>query len=167
MHLERKIMIKLYFKKLLLMLIYVIICFLIYYVGFSILATLANFFEAPIIRYGVMFGIPAIIILIIIYKHRIEKKEMRRSYLERTNKEKLILKNEFLYMFRFPDFLTEIFSFTTIILPAVIAIGIGNQAPWWADVFAGTIILCILVSMFFVLDFIFWMIVHIAWRKRS
>ena len=50
-------------------------------------------------------------------------------------------------------------------LPVVIAIGIGSQAPWWADVFAGIIILCILVSVFSVLDFTFWIIVHTMWRK--
>lgn len=122
-------MIKLYFKKLFFMLGYVILCLVIYYVGYTFLVTAANFFEAPLIRYGVLLGIPAIIILIMIYKHRIEKKEIRRSYFERTNKEKLILKNEILYMFRFSDFLTEIISFTTIVFPFVIAIGLGSPAP--------------------------------------
>ena len=160
-------MVKLYFKKLGLMFFYVFLVFFIYYIGFGLLKTIANFFELPIIKYGVLFGVPTAIILISIYRHRIEKNEFRRSYLESTDKEKLILKNELRYMLKFDDFLAEMYSFATIIFPFVIAIGVGSQAPWYADIIAGILVFGVFLGFLFVLDFAFLIIVHMKWRKDS
>ena len=158
-------MIKSYFKKLALIFFYVAVCFSIYFIGYGALKTLSNFFEAPIIRYGILFGIPAFIILMIIYKHRIEKHEFRRSYLKSIGRERLTLKKELLYLLKFDDFLAETYSFATIIFPFVIAIAIGSQAPWYADILAGIIVFSVILGLFASLDFLFWMIVHTKWRK--
>ena len=158
-------MVKLYFKKLLSMLFYIALDVLIYYISYSILATIANFFENSIIRYGVLMGIPVVIICVIVCKRRIKNIEIKQCYLESINNTKPTFKTEIRYIFKFPHFLTELFSFATIVSPIVIVLGIESNASFWKDIFAGSIVLSVIVGIFFVLDFISWVIVHTYWRK--
>ena len=158
---------KLYFRKVLSMLIHLAICFAVYFIGFSILSLIANFFKHPIIRFGVLFGIPLVIVLIRVYHKRIEDNEMRRAYLALANKEKLVLKEEWKYMIKFPHFLAEILAFVTIFSPIVIAVGLANPANFFASILAGVIVLATFGAIYFVLDFALWMIVHNTWRKEA
>lgn len=158
---------KLYLKKVLSMLIHLAICFAVYFIGFSILSLIANFFKHPLIRFGVLFGIPLVIVLIRVYHKRIENNEMRRSYLAEANRERLILKEEWQYMIKFPHFLAEILAFVTIFSPIVIAVGLANPANFFVSIIAGVIILATFGTIYFVLDFALWMIVHNTWRKEA
>ena len=88
---------------------------------------------------------------------------MRRSYLVEANRERLILKEEWQYMIKFPHFLAEILAFVTIFLPIVIAVCLANSA----SILAGVIVLSIFVMIYFVSDFALWMIVHNTWRKEA
>ena len=158
---------KLYFKKVLSMLIHLAICFAVYFIGFSILSLIANFFNHPLIRFGVLFGIPLVIVLIRVYHKRIENNEMRRSYLAEANRERLILKEEWQYMIKFPHFLAEILAFVTIFSPIVIAVGVANPVNFFVGILAGAIVLATFGMIYFVLDFALWMIVHNTWRKEA
>ena len=75
------------------------------------------------------------------------------------------IKSELRYMLRFPEFIAENIAFATVILPFLIAIGVANPGPWWANILAGVVILCIGVGAFFIIDFLLWMLVHVSWRK--
>ena len=97
-------MIKLYFKKLLSMLLYAGIWILVFFIGYGAFATAANFFKFNIVRYSILIGIPAIIILAIVYNHRKEKTEIKRFYLKSVTDKKMILIKEIRYMLTFPDF---------------------------------------------------------------
>ena len=124
--------VKLYFKKLLFMLLYVSLCLLIYFLGFSILVSIANIFENSMIRNCVLIGIPVGIIFTIVYCHRRDKSGIRRVYLEQLGHVKLSIKEELAYILHFPEFIAELLAFFTIILPVILAIGVASAAPWWA-----------------------------------
>ena len=68
-------------------------------------------------------------------------------------------------MTRFSEFIAENIAFATVIFPFLLAIGVANSGPWWANILAGGIILCMGVGVFFVTDFLLWMLVHVSWRK--
>lgn len=156
--------VKLYFKKLLIMLFYVGVCFVISLLGSAILLTVANFFQNVLVRSLILIGIPAVIILGIVYHYRRENNDLRRAYQEYCNHEKMTFKKELLYMIKFPDFLAEILAFTTIIIPMTLILCIATNAPWFAEVLAGMIVLCIMEVIFIAIDFALWMIVHHWWK---
>ena len=159
-------MVKLYFKKLLSMFLSVALLILIYYIGFSALMTASNFFKALWIRYAVLFGIPALIILVMIYKRRTEGMENRRCYLKNIDTQKTWMKKELWYIIHFADFRMELVAFATFLLPFVVGIGVENQAPWWANIIAGTIIFCLIEGGFFLLDWMIWLLVHNKWQRE-
>lgn len=148
------------------MLLGVALCLLIYYVGFSALKTVSNFFKAQFVRYGVLFGIPAIIILVMVYRRRIENAEIKRSYLKICDTPKLIWKNEMAHMLRLADFRGELAAFATVLLPILIAVGMESQAPWWADIMAGIVVFCLSEGIFLVFDLILWLAVHHKWQRE-
>ncbi len=156
--------VKLYFKKLLIILLFAGLCFVISLLGSVILLTVANFFQNVFVRSLILIGIPAVVILGIVYHYRRENKDLARAYQEYCNHEKMTFKKELLYMIRFPDFLAEILAFATILLPMIIALCIATSEPLWAEMLAGVIVLCIAEAVFFVIDFALWMIVHHWWR---
>lgn len=159
-------MVKLYFKKLLSMFLSVALLILIYYIGFSALMTASNFFKALWIRYVVLFGIPALIILVMVYRRRAENAEIRRCYLTYSAPPKTGVKQEFLYILRLADFLMELAAFATILLPFLVGIGIENQAPWWANILAGIIMFCLFEGGYFLLDWMLWLLVHNKWQRE-
>ena len=156
--------VKLYFKKLLIMLFYAGVCFVISLLGSAILLTVANFFQNVLVRSLILIGIPAVIILGIVYHYRRENNDLRRAYREYCNHEIMTFKKELLYMIKFPDFLAEILAFTTIIIPMTLMLCIATNAPWFAEVLAGMIVLCIMEVIFIAIDFALWMIVHHWWK---
>ena len=149
------------------MLFFTALGFLIYYIFYSVLGTIVNFFgNSIIIRYSVLMGIPGVITYLIICNRRIKNIKIKQHYLESINNTKTTLKTELGYIFKFPHFLTEIFSFATIISPILIAIGVESNASFWGNIFAGLIVMVVIVGVFGALDFISWMIVHTVWRKN-
>lgn len=139
---------------------------LIYYIGFSALMTASNFFKALWIRYVVLFGIPALIILVMVYRRRAENAEIRRCYLKYSDTKKMGIKQEFSYILRFADFRMESAAFATILLPFIVGIGIENQAPWWANILAGIIMFCLCEGGICLLDWMLWFLVHNKWQRE-
>lgn len=160
-----EIMVKLYLKKLGAILLYTVLCFFVYFISFNILVSIANIFKTPIFRYGILVGVPVVIAFITVHRFRVEKSEIRRAYLSIVGTEKIGIKSELRYMTRFSEFIAENIAFATVIFPFLLAIGVANSGPWWANVLAGGIILCMGVGVFFVTDFLLWMLVHVSWRK--
>ena len=137
----------------------------VYFISFNILVSIANIFKTPIFRYGILVGVPVGIAFVTVHRFRVEKNEIRRAYLSNVGIGKMGIKSELRYMLRFPEFIAENIAFATVILPFLIAIGVANPGPWWANILAGVVILCIGVGAFFIIDFLLWMLVHVSWRK--
>lgn len=158
-------MVKLYFKKLFSMIIGLILWVLIYFVGYNLLATLSNVFENPIIKYLVLFGLPLLAIIIIVYNRRLENNEIRRSYKQAVESSKPTLKETIKYMSNFSDFRAELLSFATIFFPFVLIIGFGAEIPWWASIITVIVVWGVTVAICGIIDFILWTVVHNKWRK--
>lgn len=161
-------MLKLYLKKLLTMVVYICVFLALYFVVYSALFTLSNFFEAPVLRYLVLFGIPLILIFGVVYHFRAKDGFNRSEYLKNTDRAKLHLKDEFHYLLKFPAFRTELLAFSTFLVPFLFAIGISNEneAPWWANVIAGFLLYLLFAGVYAVIDALLWTSVHRKWRKN-
>ena len=168
-------MLKLYLKKLLTIGFYWILFFAICVIGYNALFTVSNFLKIKFIMYILIMGIPAFIIFEIVYHCRCNNLENKRSYISNNKDLKMNFKNEFYYILKFPDFQAEILSFATIILGFFIFIAIqivrASDVPLYAQLFAGLItgvlMLAIGSAIYFALDFLFWVLVHITWRKHN
>ncbi len=157
---------KLYFKKLWSIIVYALTCFAIYFIGFSIISLIANFFKNPIVRLIILLGIPLTIILIRIYNKRLENSEMRREYLASVNQEHSALKDEWQYMIKFPHFLAEVFAFSTLTFLFTFVTIIGIAVPFAVRIFSMLIVFIISAGLYFVIDFGLWMLVHRTWKKE-
>ena len=158
-------MVKLCFKKLLMMLLCVGICLAVSFIGFGVLGSLANFFVNPVVRSAIIFGIPALIVLIAVQAGRRANYKLRQEYLEYCHVEKWTLGREWRYMLRFPDFLAELIAFGAILVPFLLAICMASGAPWWADMIAAFFLLGVLSAVYCVVDFACWTVIHFLWKR--
>ena len=157
---------KLYFKKLISIMLYTLIFIAIYLIGFSIISLIANFFKSLLVRMIISFGIPLTIILIRIYNKRLENPDMRREYLASVKKGKLSLKEEWQYIIKFPHFLAELFAFLTLAFVYSFLSIIGFPVPFIIRILSMLLCFIIFASLYFVIDFSHWIFVHRTWKKE-
>ena len=157
---------KLYFKKIFSITLYSLICLAIYFIGFSIISLIANFFKNPIIKLIILLGIPLTIILIRIYNKRLENPEMRREYFAAVNQGRFALKEEWRYMIKFPHFLAEILAFSTLAFLFAFVTIIGIAVSFTVKLLSMLTVFIISAGLYFVIDFGLWMLVHRTWKKE-
>ena len=157
---------KLYFKKLTSIILYTLICIVIYLIGFSLISLIANFFKVLLIRQIISFGIPLAIILIRIYNKRLENPDLRREYLTAVNTERLNLKEEWQYIIKFPHFLAELFAFFTLAFLYSILTVIGVPVPFIIKILSILLAFVIFAGLYFIIDFFHWILVHRTWKKE-
>ena len=158
---------KLYLKKILYMLLYLGIFVVIYFVGFPVFYSFSNIFKNRIIRGVLLLGVPFIIMLALVFKMRLKNQKLAEDFKLKIDKDKKVLKRELDYIMRFPDFWAEMLLFSTFLLPVLIFVGVTSPAPLYADIMAGIILFIIFEALFFVADFIQWLIVHAIWLKEG
>lgn len=158
---------KLYFKKLLSILGHSALCIVIYFIGFTLLTLVANFFKNHFIRLCIAFGIPLIFVLIRVFNRRVENQEMRRTYLADANRERLIFGEEWHRICKFPHFLAEILAFATIDVVIAVVVAFLVTGPWWVCISVALIYFVAPCALFFIIDFFLWIRVHNAWRKDA
>ena len=159
---------KLYVKKLIYMALYVALFFFIYTLSFSVLATAAGFFKIFLVQCLIVYGIPFIIMVVFVYRKRSNNSERRREYLQyMENETKPVLKKEFLFLIKDPHFITEILAFATVIALFLFPIGAGVDGPFYAVFLGGLVIFILVNSIYFLIDFVHWMVVHKNWLKNS
>ena len=158
---------KLYFKKLLSILGHSALCIVIYFIGFTLLTLVANFFKNHFIRLCIAFGIPLIFVLIRVFNRRVENQEMRRTYLADANRERLIFGEEWHRICKFPHFLAEILAFATIDVVIAVVVAFLVTGPWWVCISVALIFFVAPCALFFIIDFFLWIRVHNAWRKDA
>ncbi len=157
-------MIKLYFKKLLSMVVYLLLCGIIYRVAFGLLFSIANIFKNPITDMLVLFGIPLAISIVIVYIRRTRNDKIRRAYLKELDDSKYCFDSELKYMLVFQDFRAEILSFSTLSIILFIFSALNTHSPWYAYLILFSVI-CLTDILAIIIDFGLWLLVHRAWRK--
>ena len=158
---------KLYFKKLISIFGHFALCLIIYFIGFSILSLIANFFKNWFVRLCIGFGIPLIFVLIRVFNRRAENQEMRRAYLADANRERLIFGEEWHRICKFPHFRAEVLAFASIAFVIAVVIFFMVIAPWWVYVLMALINFVAPCILFFAADFALWLKVHSTWRKDA
>ncbi len=158
-------MVKFYFKKLFSMLLYIVLFLVIYFLSYIVLSPMANFFHNQVVRYSFLIGIPALIVYVVISIRRINKGEFKHFCSDGSNSIKTTFAADIKCILRSSYFLADIFSFVTIILPFLISLGLESNASLGKDLFAGTVMLFLITGVFFVLDFLSWIIVLTFGRR--
>ena len=158
---------RLYFKKLISILGHTLLCIVIYCIGFTLLTLIANFFKNHFVRLCIGFGIPLILVLIRVFHRRSENQEMRRAYLADANRERLVWREEWHRMLKFPDFRAEVLAFASIAFIFAIIVAFIVTGPWWIYILVALIYLLAPCTLYFIIDFILWVIVHNSWRKDA
>ena len=158
---------KLYFKKLISILGHSALCLIIYFIGFSILSLIANFFKNYFIRICIAFGIPLILVLIRVFNRRTDNQEMRRAYLANANRERLVWREEWHRICKFPHFLAEILAFASLDFIITVIIAFLVIGPWWVYILVALLYFAVPCVLFFIIDFALWLKVHNTWRKDA
>lgn len=165
-------MLKLYLKKLFIIITLAISIMAVCYICYPVIGSIANLFYQPAIRYTILIGVPTILVLIFVYKRRIHNLDLRDDYIKHmkildATDSKRDLKKEFNYFKTFKPLQAEVLAFATVILPLVVAIGltVENGASVWINCLVGIIVFFLIVSVYFVLDITFWLLIHKIWLK--
>ena len=158
---------KLYFKKLMSILGHFALCLAIYFIGFSILSLVANFFKNWFVRLCIGFGIPLIFVLIRVFNRRAENQEMRRAYLADANRERLIFGEEWHRICKFSHFRAEVLAFASLAFIITVIIAFWVIGPWWVYIVIALIDFIVPCVLFFAADFALWLKVHNTWRKDA
>ena len=158
---------KLYFKKLISILGHLVLCLVIYLIGSSIISLIANFFKSWLIRFCIGFGIPLILVLIRVFNRRLDNQEMRRAYLAEANRERLVLKEEWSRICKFPQFLAELLAFVTIAFVVTVVVCFMLMAPWWFYLYIAFLLFVVPSVLFFIGDFALWLRIHSIWREDA
>ena len=158
---------KLYFKKLISILGHFALCLTIYFIGFSILSLVANFFKNWFVRLCIGFGIPLILVLIRVFNRRADNQELRRAYLADANRERLIFGEEWHRICKFFHFRAEVLAFATIAFIVTAVVCFMLIAPWWFEIYVIAIFFVVPCVLFFIGDFALWLKVHNTWRKDA
>lgn len=158
---------KLYFKKLISILGHLALCLVIYLIGSSIISLIANFFKSWLVRFCIGFGIPLILVLIRVFNRRLDNQEMRRAYLAEANRERLVLKEEWSRICKFPHFLAELLAFVTIAFVVTVVVCFMLMAPWWFYLYIAFILFVVPSVLFFIGDFALWLRIHSIWREDA
>lgn len=158
---------KLYFKKLISILGHLALCLIIYWLGITFISIIANFFKNWFVRFCIGFGIPLILVLIRVFNRRSDNQEMRRAYLAEANRERLVFREEWYRICKFPHFRAETLAFATLSFVITIFILFFFIAPWWFYIYLAAIFFVVPCVLFFIGDFALWLKVHNTWRKAA
>ena len=163
---------KLYLKKLFLIIAFSLSILGIYYICSPMLMSIANFFAHHAIQFTILMGIPTLLVFMFIYKKRVNNQSLRTDYVKyirslNTADLKLNIRNEINYFKTFKPLHAETLAITTLILPFAVGIGttVENDASFLVNCFAGLVVFSLIVGVCFVLAVTFWLFVHRNWLK--
>ena len=95
---------KLYVKKLGSIALMSLVFFGIYFLATFLLQTFVNFIESNLIKALIFLAIPAIFVVIRIYRRRLENAELRRAYLNQIADQEITWKQQLKYVLKSADF---------------------------------------------------------------
>lgn len=158
-------MFKLYLKKLLWCIIFLMIFVFIYFLSFNLLYTVSNFFkDKNILQQIILFGIPFICSLIFLCYLRINNKKFKTEYL--STDEHSFLKDIY-FILKSKNFICEILAFNTFLIPLFVFIGISENFPLIPFI-VGTILLILLSNLpFVIVDLLIWFLICKKWLYKK
>lgn len=160
-------MAKLYFKKLLFVVLYALVCFLLVIINIMLLSNVFDTIENPLLRLIAMFAFPISFIAIGAFFLRIRKKSLRTDYLQKANKEGMTFADEMKYMFRFPQFLAELLAYGTPALLIPLVLIMATDDNFIVKIILIWIAFLLLMVPYFAMDLLVWILVHTVWRKSG
>lgn len=154
---------KLYFKKLGMIIIYVAFIILLFFCMGFIGITVEN----TLIKNLFYFTAPTILILIISFLKRFNTFKLKHSYFEAIKDKNPGLRTDVLYILKSKDFKTEIFAFYTLLTPLFIyLISISKDLNIVILIICALITCTLCVLIFALIDFCLWIFVCRTWRKN-
>lgn len=161
---------ELYFKKLFSIILFAFCILGVFFISYSILATVSNFFKHPAIRYTILMGVPTFFVLRLVNKGRIKNQNLKIDYMNYlrnlgTTNLRIDVKNEINYFNTFKPLHAEVLAVATLLLPFVIAIGFSaeNEASIFVNLLIGLLIFSLFVGIYAVADIALWILVHKKW----
>ena len=163
---------KLYFKKLFSIILFAFCILGVFFISYSILATVSNFFKHPAIRYTILMGVPTFFVLRLVNKGRIKNQNLKIDYMNYlrnlgTTDLRIDVKNESNSFKTFKPLHAEVLAVATLLLPFVITIGFSteNEASIFVNFLIGLVIFSLFVGIYAVADIALWILVHKNWLK--
>lgn len=159
---------RLYFKKLLLVFCNLCLFIVIYLFDFFLFGVPEDLSPTnPEIRTVILMIVPLIVLLIIAYRKRLQKNNLRSEYFTYFNRQKPKLKNEIKFIINSTDFIAEVSAFSTMLLIflCMVVFNIKNNSPVFVNVLAGLIILITMICLFSFVNALIWHRVHKSWLK--
>ena len=167
-------MFRLCLRKIFTIIVFVIAISIVFYVFYPALGSFGNFFHQSSVRYLITFGIPALWVLIMIFKSRFDNRELRTDYIEFIRNQenadlKFNIKTELNYFKTFKPLHADAIAFAVLFLPLVVAIGftVENEASAFVNCIAGLIIFSVFLVICVGFDIFLWLLIHKFWLKNS
>ena len=160
-------MVKLYFKKLLSIVVHALICATVLLITTTFMSYVADMIENPFLKLIVIFALPITIVCAGVFFFRTRKKALCQDYLEKANPECMTFADEWRYITTSPHFLAEVYAFGTFALGIPFALIIGTADSLVVKIILIWIAFLLLEGPFYIMDFTIWVLVHAAWRKKT
>lgn len=160
---------KLYVKKLGSIALMSLVFFGIYFLATFLLQTFVNFIESNLIKALIFLAIPAIFVVIRIYRRRLENAELRRAFLNQIADQEITWKQQLKYVLKSADFRAEIAAFATVlllILSIVFLLG-GAKGYFWTNMMSLFLSFVLYEGIYVIIDMICWLAVHRIWFKEK
>ena len=160
---------KLYVKKLCSIAIMSLVFWGIYFLATFLLQTFVNFIESNLLKALIFLAIPAIFVVIRIYRRRLENAELRRTYLNSIADTEVTWKGQIKHIWKFADFRAEISAFATVLLLilSIVFIAGGAKGYFWTNMLSLAISFVIFEGIYIIIDMICWLAVHRIWFKEK
>ena len=146
-----------------------LVFFGIYFLATFLLQTFVNFIESNLLKALIFLAIPAIFVVIRIYRRRLENAELRRAYLNQITDQEVTWKQQLKYVLRSADFRAEIAAFATVLL-LILSIAFllgGAKGYFWTNMMSLFLSFVLYEGIYVIIDMICWLAVHRIWFKEK
>lgn len=161
--------IKLYFNKIFLALILFLTTFASLFVSFYACYIACSVLTQSLEIRGLLARTISIIAtsvfnLIFWYRLRLKNKVNRKKYLS-VSDSKFVFRKDIVLILKSKDYIAEIFTLVTFILPLFLYAGISEKTPFFPLVIGTLLLIIISVVLFSIVDITLWLLVHKKWAK--
>lgn len=159
---------KLYFKKLGVMILIVVITNLVYTVSSSILITVANgIFKNEICKIIFIVSLFIAGISFFVYRKRINDNANKRAYLDIMKEKKYSIKYDILNIINGKDWITELYALVTVLIPTLLLISLmKNEYDFLTNLINAIIAIVFYILIFIIANTLIWISIHRKWTKE-
>ena len=160
---------KLYAKKLGSIALMSLAFFGIYFLATFLLQTFVNFIENNLVKALIFLAIPAVFLVIRIYRRRLENAELRRAYLTKIADDDVTWKRQIKCVLSSADFRAEILAFATVLL-LILSIAFllgGAKGYFWTNMMSLVFSFILYEGIYIIIDMFCWLAVYRIWFKEK